>query len=97
MNPRRIIPAIIGTVFALTLTSCAGGYTHTGTVESKETDKHCKIDKRKGTQTHCTTEYEIDLIQDDGTAYEVKAHTRTDYDRCQIGERFPQCTDGKPQ
>ena len=96
MNPPRTLAgaaAVAVAVAAILLTAgCSHSYGVTGTVQSKEADRECKKNKAGKPTTSCTTEWEIDLIQDDGTSVEVKAFSRTDFDRCQVGERFPECT-----
>lgn len=93
---RRHAAALLTAVLLSGATACGTGYTQTGTVHEKETEVKCKLGK-PGKPQSCTTTYEIDLIKDDGTEAEVHAHSREHYDRCDVGERFPECTDGKPQ
>lgn len=98
MNTTRTLTAtLLGSALLLTATACGSGtYPTSGTVVSKETDLECKKDKKTGKKTsNCTTEYEIDLIKDNGEKVEVKAHNKTDYDRCDKDEKFPACTKGK--
>ena len=94
---RASASAVLGAALAAALmVGCSTQtYHESGIVTDKEVDVECSTKSgKKGPTSTCRTELEIELARTDGTSVEIKAHSRRDFDACEIGQRFPDCVKG---